>query len=99
MKRSPLRRKTPLRASRGLSRASKVRRTQLRKYSEERLSFLRAHLFCQICKKHVATEAHHKRGRIGKRLLDFEHCLAVCFWCHQKIHSNPRWARAAGYLE
>lgn len=99
MKRSPLRRKTPLRASRGLRRASRLRRTQLRKYSEERLEFLRAHLFCQICKNAVSTEAHHVRGRIGKRLLDFANCLAVCFNCHRKIHADPKWARGQGYLQ
>jgi hypothetical protein len=99
MKRSPLRRKKPLRASRGLRRASKLRRTQLREYSEKRLEFLRANLICHVCKKATSTEAHHVRGRIGKRLLDFKYCLAICFGCHRKIHDNPKWARAEGYLQ
>jgi hypothetical protein len=24
--------------------------------------------------------------------------MAVCFWCHRKIHDNPAWARARGYI-
>jgi len=98
MKRTSLKRKTPLRASRGLQRASKVRRTQLREYSDKRLGFLRTHVLCQVCERKISTECHHKRGRIGKRLLDFENCLAVCFDCHKKIHERPKWARDMGYL-
>lgn len=98
MKHTSLKRKTPLRASRGLKRASRVRRTQLRHYSEKRLEFLRLHLFCQICEHRVSTEVHHRQGRNGKRLLDFSDCLAVCFSCHRKIHDRPKWARENGYL-
>jgi hypothetical protein len=59
--------------------------------------FLREHLFCALCQS-LATEVHHKRGRIGQRLLDFEACMPLCFACHRFIHDNPRWARQMGYL-
>jgi hypothetical protein len=82
-----------------LRRASKVRRTQLTKYSELRLAYLREHLFCEVgnC-KNMSTQVHHLAGRQGKRLLDFNNCLAVCFDCHRQIHDHPRWAREQGYL-
>ena len=87
----------PLRSRSRLRRVSKVRNTQLREYARMRLSFLRAHLHCQICGG-ISSEVHHKHGRIGQRLMDFEHCLAVCFPCHRYLHDNPRWAREQGYL-
>lgn len=67
-------------------------------YSELRLDFLRTHLWCEVgdCKR-SSKWVHHKRGR-GKWLLDVEYWLAVCFWCHRRIHDNPAWAREQGYL-
>jgi hypothetical protein len=97
MKHTSLKRKTPLKAKTRLRRVSKVRASRLREYSRLRLEFLRKHVQCMICGA-IATEAHHKRGRIGKRLNDFVHCLAVCFFCHRRIHDYPRWAREQGYI-
>lgn len=98
MRRSPLKRKTSLKRKTPLRRTSTLRRTQLRKYSELRLAFLRRHVACWICGE-LATEVHHTAGRNGVRLCDFDHCMAVCFLCHKKIHDNPKWARENGFLE
>jgi hypothetical protein len=92
-----MKRHKPLSRRSRLRRASKIRQTQLRTYSAARLAFLREHLLCAMCGK-IATEVHHKRGRIGVRLLDFEACLPLCLSCHRKIHDNPGWARSQGFL-
>jgi HNH endonuclease len=98
MRRSPLKRKTPLKRSRKTLRsASRVRATQLRIYSKNRLAFLRANPWCHLCGE-VSTEVHHIKGRLGQLLNDFTNCLAVCFNCHRQIHDRPRWAREQGYL-
>lgn len=95
-----IRRYKPLQRSRKrICRVSKVRRTRLTEYYEKRLEFLRANLWCQVgsC-KNSSTQVHHLAGRHGKRLLDFERCVATCFTCHRKIHDHPAWAKANGYL-
>jgi hypothetical protein len=95
-----VKRRRPLkRSTRPLRRASKVRRTQLTRYSELRLAFLREHLFCEVGRcKELSTQVHHLAGRNGQRLCDFTNCLAVCFLHHKQIHDHPRWAREQGYL-
>jgi len=44
-----------------------------------------------------ATEVHHKKGRIGKLLLDIRFWLPVTPDCHKKIELNPEWAKEKGY--
>ena len=85
MKRSPLKRKTPLR------RVSKKRKLQNDVYKEVREKFLALNPLCQVCSS-VASQVHHRRGRFGDRLNEVEFFLAVCFDCHHKIHMNPKWA-------
>jgi hypothetical protein len=73
-------------------------RAQLKRYSELRKLFLASHVICEICLKPKRfLDVHHKRGR-GKHLLNTETWMAGCRECHRKIHDNPRWARANGYL-
>lgn len=45
----------------------------------------------------VATQVHHKKGRIGKLLTDIRFFLAVSDEGHDKIERNPEWARDMGY--
>lgn len=54
-----------------------------------------------ICRKlsHAATDIHHKRGRVGKLLLDMTHWLPVCRLAHNWIHDNPAEAKSKGLLE
>ena len=44
-----------------------------------------------------ATEIHHREGR-GRNYLNEETWLAVCRQNHERIHNNPSWARANGFL-
>ena len=91
MKRSPLKRKTPLR------RVSKKRKLQNDVYKEVREQFLTLNPLCQVCSS-VASQVHHRRGRFGDRLNKSEFFLAMCLDCHHKIHMNPAWAYAKDYM-
>lgn len=47
----------------------------------------------------VASEVHHKKGRIGKNFLDTKTWLAVCRNCHQWIEEHPEDAKKRGFSE
>jgi hypothetical protein len=97
MKRSPLKRKTPLKRGGRLRPVSKKRAKQNKIYSETRKLYLEKYPFCDCCGK-KATQIHHKRGRFQDRLNDTEHFMAICHSCHEWIHRNPMEAYAKGYL-
>lgn len=46
-----------------------------------------------------ATEVHHMNRRNGARLNDEAYWLAVCAEAHRRIHAEPSWARAEGFLK
>ncbi len=92
MKRTPLKRKTPMK------RISKARQEASKIYSELRKKFLQELPSCEVCTKAKSTDVHHKKGR-GKFYLDVESWLSVCRRCHDRIHASPIWARKNGYLE
>lgn len=74
------------------------RNLENREYLKVRKVFLESLIFCQVkgCKG-LATEVHHKKGRIGKLLTDIRYFLGVCRECHNKIELNPTWAKENGY--
>lgn len=46
-----------------------------------------------------AVHRHHKRGRVGDDVDDFDHTLDVCDGCHRYIHAHPAESYEAGWLE
>jgi len=98
MKRSPLKRKTPLKRSGRLRPVSKKRAKQNATYKQVREKFLGNNPICQVCRCKMASQVHHRRGRFGDRLNEVEFFLAVCFECHERIHHNPVWAYAKDYM-
>ncbi len=52
---------------------------------------------CEVCNDRLATELHHKRGRVGDDMIDPNYALGVCPRCHRKITTNPEWAYQNGY--
>jgi hypothetical protein len=80
MKRTPLKRRIPLKT------ASKKRALELRRYYELRQGFLTDYPICQGCGRNRSTEVHHTKGRYGRRLNQMEYWLALCHWCHSKLH-------------
>ncbi len=110
MKRSPLRRKSPMpRATKPLRRTklravSPRRRKQNAEYARLRETFLLANPWCQLfCSlfpsPRRSTELHHAAGREGALLLDTRHFKAACSECHTRLHQiSPREAREHGFL-
>ena len=97
MKRSPLKRKTPLKRGGRLRPVSKKRAKQNKEYSIYRNLYLNNHPACERCGS-KATQIHHKRGRFQDRLNEMEFFMSVCHTCHEWIHRNPLEAYAKGYL-
>ncbi|MEE9573011.1 MAG: hypothetical protein V3W20_08190 [Candidatus Neomarinimicrobiota bacterium] len=77
---------------------SDKRAKQEREYLVVRAEYLEEHPKCEVCKVSDSTEAHHKRGRLGKLLIDKEFFLACCRPCHQNIELHSDWARENGYI-
>jgi len=97
MKRSSLKRKTPLKRGGRLKPVSKKRAKQNKVYSAVRLEYLQHNPLCERCGK-KADQIHHKKGRFGERLNDKDFFMAVCMTCHNWIHSNSIEAYSKGYL-
>jgi hypothetical protein len=73
------------------------RAAEEREYSRERKKFLEENPRCAVYPYRQATEIHHKKGRIGKLLLDKDFWLPVSREGHNAIENNPDWARQMGY--
>ena len=111
MKRSPLRRKTPLRRS-----TVPLQRTRLRKRSKRTEAIysgpngrravvakvLSERVWCQIrvaCKGDRAVDCHEMLPRsAGGSILDETNILAVCRRCHDYCHLHPRESKDKGWL-
>jgi hypothetical protein len=75
------------------------RAKQEREYSKLRDKFLQANPYCQAmiqCHGLLATEIHHKKGKIQGLLTDTDYFLSVCRTCHQWIENNPLEAKELG---
>lgn len=94
MKRSPIKRKTPLR------RVSKKRKKEARVYAVRRKAFLASHPFCwfDFC-PNASRDVHHKKGRLGGNYLNEDTWMAVCRKHHNWIHAHPDIARQMTLLK
>ena len=96
-----------------IKRVSDRRAAQLNEYFGLRERYLAAHPYCEVwlaehameCLKTASAsgaprscEIHHRRGRVGRQLLDTNFFLAVCRANHERIHANPKWAYEKGFL-
>ena len=81
-----------------IKKVSQKRNLENKDYTKVRKVFLESLIFCQVkgCKE-LATEVHHKKGRIGKLLTNISYFLGVCRECHNKIELQPLWAKENGY--
>jgi len=98
MKRTALKRKTPMKRSGKINKVSVKRKRQNEVYKDVREQFLSQNPVCQVCKSKMASQVHHRRGRFGDRLNEVEFFLSVCFECHHEIHQNPKWAYEKAYM-
>lgn len=65
-------------------------------YGKLRKQFLKDNPICPITGEKT-TDVHHKKGRLGKLLLDTKFWLAVSRKGHKRIEENPEWAKEMGY--
>jgi len=84
----------------GIKPISDKKAEDLKVYRKVRDAYLKEITECEVhdC-SNKSTHIHHKSGRNGKTLYDDNLFMAVCNKCHpQRIHENPAWSRAMGYI-
>lgn len=91
---------TPKKKPEPIKKVSKKQQSRNARYAKVKREYLTEHPICEVdgCKQ-LATDIHHKKGKIGDLLCDKNHFLAVSRMCHQKIELNPAWAKENGYSE
>lgn len=79
---------------------SKRRAAQLRTYRKLRDEYLTGHPRCEFpeCGQ-VASDLHHKAGRVGALLTDVTRWAALCRPCHRWVTENPAAAYELGISE
>ena len=86
-----------IKGTKPISSMSNKQKLRMDDYMKVRNQFLNNHPICQAnlpgC-THIATQIHHKAGRIGTNLTDSTNFLAVCFNCHRLIEENPELAKS-----
>lgn len=79
-----------------MRRQSRKRAALVRIYLKRRGEFLGNQPWCLRCGA-LATEVHHKAGRVGGLLLDESKWAAVCAGCHRYITEHPAEAVDRGW--
>jgi hypothetical protein len=85
-------------ARKPIRKVSKKQETRMARYFRIRNPYIKANPICMICKAALATDLHHRRGRIGKLLFDSRWFMALCRNCHSYLHEHVAWAKEKGYL-
>ena len=109
MKRSPLKRSTPLRSSSSLRRVSPLRSGTTAQRRAHPAGSGRARPdepladWCEARIEGVCTgraaHRHHIRRRSQGGTDDASNTTDICSDCHQHVHANPAWSYANGLLE
>lgn len=58
----------------------------------------RADWLCEVCRTERHAHLHHRKRRSQGGPNTMENLLAVCSYCHDKIHANPKWAYDKGLM-
>lgn len=58
---------------------------------------MEAHPMCQVCQYEASDHVHHTAGH-GPNYLKVSTWLAVCFVCHNDLHTQIEWARKHKYI-
>lgn len=98
MKKTPLVRKTPLRAVSKKRSAGRGLRKKVREEVLDRDKFACQANIYGLCSRH-ATDVHEilTRGR-GGSIYDVGNCLSLCRSCHSFITEHPAWAEEHGFM-
>lgn len=97
MKRSAIRRGTPLRRTSEKQRSRIVAVNKSRDAIRERSAGLCEASIGGVCNR-VGVDPHHVQRRSQGGGDGPENLLWVCRPCHNHIHSNVRWAQSNGFL-
>ena len=80
-----------------MNRRTPKRARQEREYAKLRVEYLQSHSACEArllgC-TWLATEIHHKAGRIGELLTNAEHFCPICRNCHDYVTNRMSAAEA-----
>jgi len=98
MKRTPLKRYTPLKSGGRLRNASSKRQREYKEYGKAKKAYLALHPKCERCKNKKSDDIHHKAGRVGQWLCRYDHFAALCRECHDWVHANGKEARRLGWI-
>ena len=71
----------------------------MREYLVRKAQFFAKHPKCAIYPFLEATQIHHRKGRLGKLLLDEQYWMAVSQEGHSFIQDHPALAYDMGWLE
>lgn len=112
LRRTPFKRKTPLRAKGWMKRGSGIkrggrispisdrRRREGAIYSKERVIFLLANPLCVIHAPGCTCKSevvHHSKGRVGPLFLDKRWWMASCSHCNLYLENNKEWGIKHGF--
>lgn len=82
-----------------VKKVSEKRAGQNQLYARLRKEYLETYVYCEVLEcSRKSTAIHHLQGREGDKLTDIDNFMAVCTHCHEKIHNNPDWSIANGYM-
>ena len=65
-------------------------------YKKARREYLEENPYCQRCGK-MATDIHHKKGRMGELLIDKTFFMSACRPCHIFIEEHPAISYEKGW--
>lgn len=93
MRRTPLRRKTPLK-----SKGGSLKKTRLKQVSKGKSKWLELYAKAKEANPPPKSgmDPHHPFGRIGERILCF---VWISQDLHKRIHDNSSWAHEVGWLQ
>ncbi len=109
MKKTPLKRKTPLKANPDAIKSWKnksrstikpkaaKRKVEERDYSAARRSFIARHPRCPVT-WNAATEIHHSSRRTGKWIGLTRYWIALSSEGHRIVEDNGKWAESVGLM-
>lgn len=84
-----------------VKKVSEKRKEIDKEYLKIRKDYLTKNLRCMArvkCNGAVSEDLHHRKGRIGKLLIDERFFMAVCRKCHDHIHSHHSESVKQGFI-
>ena len=76
---------------------SKKRAKENKTYNELRNVYLNENPLCECC-GNLATEIHHKAGRVGDLLTNTDYFMSICRPCHRMVHDDHNFATENKYI-